>query len=61
MTALERAKSIEREMSTETTVRIQLCLLQDLIAEIERLSLEASKSGLRVVREKAAERQEDKP
>lgn len=61
MTVLERAKAIERDTSTETTVRIRLCLLQDLIAEIERLSLEASKSGLRVVREKAAERQEDKP
>lgn len=37
MTPLERAKSIERERSTETSITIKLALLQDLIAEIERL------------------------
>jgi hypothetical protein len=56
MTILERAKSIERERSTETSITIRLALLQDLIGEIERLMEEATKHGLRLVREKAEER-----
>lgn len=37
MTPLETAKDVERRRSAETSVHIPLNLLQDLIAEIERL------------------------
>ena len=37
MTPLEKAKDVERNASTSTYISIRLCLLQDLIAEIERL------------------------
>jgi hypothetical protein len=37
MTPLERAKEVERNVSTGTTIHIKLALLQDLIAEIEQL------------------------
>lgn len=40
MSVLERAKRVEREQSDGTNLWIKLSLLQDLIAEIERLETE---------------------
>lgn len=53
---LDRARAIERDTSNETTVRIRLTLLQDLIAEIERLEAERPAS-VRTIKAAAEQRQ----
>lgn len=50
---LDRAKSIERQRSNEASLTIPLSLLQDLIAEIERLEAERP---LKAMAEKLKER-----
>lgn len=65
---LVQAQQVQREAANEKQVWIRLSFIQDMIQEIVRLrdlralGAEAKAGPLRVVREKAAERQEeDKP
>lgn len=53
---LDTAKSTERDQSNRTHVTIRLTLLQDLIAEIERLQAAVPPGSVKLVKELASQR-----